>query len=65
MEFCWNFGFQISQIFWKKKTIVFAEFFGKISYPYNKTTPIIRISWQLQTGKIKKDVKNTKKSKSK
>jgi len=38
MEFCWNSGFQISQVFLKKKTITFVEFFDKISDPYNKTT---------------------------
>jgi len=53
MEFCWNFGCKISQIFWKKK-IVFAEFFGKISDPYIRVTQILRISWQLWIGKIKK-----------
>jgi len=37
MEFCWNFGFQIFQ-FVLKKTHSFAEFFDKISDPYNKTT---------------------------
>jgi len=37
MEFWWNFGFQISQYFLKKKNHSFAEFFDKISDPYNKT----------------------------
>jgi len=38
MEFCWNFGFQISQFFFKKQTIVLQTCFVKISDPYNKTT---------------------------
>jgi len=37
MEFCWNFGFQISQFFLKKNHS-FVEFFDKISNPHNKTT---------------------------
>jgi len=37
MEFCWNFGFQISQFF-LKKNYSFADVFDKISNPYNKTT---------------------------
>jgi len=36
MELCWNFRFQISQFFLKKKHS-FAEFFDKISNPHNKT----------------------------
>jgi len=37
MEFWWNFGFQIYQIFFKKmKNYNFAEFFDKISDLYNK-----------------------------
>jgi len=36
MEFWWNFGFQISQIFWKVN-YSFVGFFDKISDPYNKT----------------------------
>jgi len=39
MEFCRNFGFEISQSFFtKKKNHSFAEFFDKILDPYNKTT---------------------------
>jgi len=38
MEFYWNFGFQISQFFLKKKSDSFAEFFDKILDLYNKTT---------------------------
>jgi len=37
MEFCWNFGFQISKFFFKKDHS-FAEFFDKISDQHNKTT---------------------------
>jgi len=37
MEFFWNFGFQISQFFYKEN-YSFVEFFDKISNPYNKTT---------------------------
>jgi len=38
MEFPWNFEFQISQFFLKKKNHSSAEFFAQISDPYNKTT---------------------------
>jgi len=38
MEFYWNSRFQISQFFLKKKNHSFAEFFDKISNPYNKAT---------------------------
>jgi len=41
MEFCWNFGFQISQ------------FSDKISDPYNKTK-ILQFFWKPKTGKIEK-----------
>jgi len=37
MEFCWNYGFQISQFFLKENHS-FAEFLDKISDPYNKAT---------------------------
>jgi len=35
MEFWWNFGFQIYQIFLRKNHN-FAEFFDKILDPYNQ-----------------------------
>jgi len=42
MEFCWNFGFQISQ------------FFDKIPDLYNKTTQKFYNFFENNTGKIQK-----------
>jgi len=62
MEFCWNFGFLISQFFLKKETIVLQNFLIKPRIHTIKT--YLKFFWKPLTSKIeKKDVKNTKKLK--
>jgi len=51
MEFWWNFGFQIFQIF-LKKTHNFVKFFDKSRIHTIKNTEIIRIFRWLLGGKI-------------
>jgi len=54
MEFWWNFGFQIYQIFLKKKTIILLNSLIKSRIHTIKNTKILRIFWQLCRGKIEK-----------
>jgi len=64
MEICWNFGFQISQFFWRKKIIVLQNFLIKSQIHTRKQYKNFIIFWKPYICKIeKKDVKNTKKLK--
>jgi len=64
MEFCWNFGFQISQFFWKKKPIVLQNLLIKPRIYTIKQHKNFKFFSKTKSGKIEnKDVKNTKKLK--
>jgi len=52
MEFWWNFGFQIYQIFLKKKCIILQNSLIKSGIQTIKNTKILRIFWWLHGGKI-------------